>query len=170
METIIQQNVKVLDQWKNEAEVLSIYAVMQRLGDRRRPQGRRYPLALVLTYILVAKAAGETTLQGIAEWIRLRGKWLQEVLPGVRGSFPCAATYSNVLRAIDPQELTQGLMSLLTRARAQTRKPGEQEHVAKDWQNIAGNPTSSARRPEENAPGESLRNADRNCAQRTDRG
>jgi predicted transposase YbfD/YdcC len=138
METIIQQDVKALDQWKSEAEVLSIYAVMQRLSDRRRPQGRRYPLGLVLTYILVAKAAGETTLQGIAEWIRLRGKWLQEVLPGVRGSFPCPATYSNVLRAIDPQELTQGLMSLLTRARAQTRKPGEQEHVALDGKTLRG--------------------------------
>jgi len=138
METIIQQDVKVLDQWKNEAEVLSIYAVMQRLSDRRRPQGRRYPLALVLTYILVAKAAGETTLQGIAEWIRLRGQWLQEVLPGVRGSFPCPATYSNVLRAIDSEELNQALMSLLTRARAQTRKPGEQQHVALDGKTLRG--------------------------------
>jgi len=84
--------------------VFSIYAAMGQQTDKRRKQGRRYPLALILTYILLAKAAGETTLQAIAEWIRLRGSWLQEVLPGVRGAFPCPATYSNVLRAIDSNE------------------------------------------------------------------
>ena len=130
METIIQQNVKALEGWEQEKDVLSIYAAMQRLSDKRRKQGRRYPLALVLTYILLAKAAGETTLQAIAEWIRLRGSWLQTVLPGVGGAFPCPATYSNVLRSVDPEEINEGLMSLLTRARAENRQPGEQEHVA----------------------------------------
>ncbi len=132
METIIQQDVKVLDGWERKKDVLSIYAAMQQLSDQRRPQGRRYALALILTYILLAKAAGETTLLAIAEWIRLRGSWLQEVLPGVRGTFPCAATYSNVLRAVNPEELNEALMSLLTRARAENRKAGEQQHVALD--------------------------------------
>src|SRR5690242_18852679 len=138
LKTIIQQNVKVLDGWESEKDVLSIYATMQQLSDKRRKQGRRYPLALVFTYILIAKAAGETTLQGIAEWIRLRGNWLQEVLPGVRASFPCAATYSNVLRAVDPKEVNLMLMSLLTRARAEDRQPGEQEHVAVDGKTLRG--------------------------------
>lgn len=138
METIIQQDVKVLEGWENERGVLSIYATMQQLTDKRRKQGRRYSLALIFTYLLVAKAAGETTLQGITEWIRLRGRWLQEMLPGVRGSFPCQATYSNVLRAVDPEELNQVLMSLLTRARTQSRKPGEQEHVALDGKTLRG--------------------------------
>jgi len=78
--------------WNAESEVLSIYAAMKQLSDTRRMQGKRETLALVLTYILLAKTAGETTLQAIAEWIRLRGSWLQEVLPGVRPTFPCAAT------------------------------------------------------------------------------
>ncbi|HEU5380221.1 MAG TPA: transposase family protein, partial [Ktedonobacteraceae bacterium] len=75
----------------------------------------------VLTYLLLAKAAGETTLQAIAEWIRLRGSWLQEVLPEVRPSFPCAATYSNVLRAADAEQLNHVLMELLTRVRTDLR-------------------------------------------------
>jgi predicted transposase YbfD/YdcC len=138
METIIQQDVKALEGWESEQEVLSIYAAMQQLSDRRRRQGRRYPLALMLTYLLLAKAAGETTLLAVAEWIRLRGNWLQTILPGVRGAFPCAATYSNVLRAVDPEEMNAVLMSLLTRARAQDRKPGEQEHVALDGKTLRG--------------------------------
>ena len=58
--------------------------------------------------------AGETTLQAIAEWIRFRSTWLQEVLPDTRATFPCAATYSNTLRTVDHAELNQVFMDLLT--------------------------------------------------------
>jgi predicted transposase YbfD/YdcC len=138
METIIQQDVKVLNGWENEKDVLSIYAAMQHLTDTRRKQGKRYPLALILTYILLAKAAGETTLLAIAEWIQLRGGWLQQTLPGVRKTFPCAATYSNVLRAVDPEEVNEVFMSLLTRVRAESRRAGEQQHVALDGKTLRG--------------------------------
>lgn len=124
--------------WQTASEVLTIYTEMQQLTDQRRKQGKRYPLALVLTYVLLAKAAGETTLQAIAEWIRLRGSWLQVMLPGVRASFPCAATYSNVLRAVDPEQVNEVLMSVVTRARAARREPGEQEHVALDGKTLRG--------------------------------
>lgn len=69
------------------------YQVMQQLSDTRSKQGKRYPLPLVLTYLLLGKAAGETTLQAVSEWIRLRGAWLQDVLPQAGPHFPCAATY-----------------------------------------------------------------------------
>jgi predicted transposase YbfD/YdcC len=77
-------------------------------------------------------------LLGISEWIRLRAAWLQEVLPQAGPHFPCAATYSNVLRAVDAEQLTQVLMDLLTRARAADRQPGEQQHVALDGKTLRG--------------------------------
>ena len=138
MKTIIPQCVEEFADWKMEQDVLSIYAAMQQLSDRRRKQGKRYPLALVFTSILLAKAAGEMTLQAIAEWIRLREAWLQQVRPGVRATFPCAATYSNVLRAVDPEEVNEVLMSLLTRVRAEQRQAGEQQHVALDGKTLRG--------------------------------
>ena len=82
--------------------------------------------------------AGETTLQAIAEWIRLRSGWLQEVLPETRATFPCAATYSNVLRTVDPEQVNQVLMDLLTRVRAQKRPQGEQRHVVLDGKTLRG--------------------------------
>ncbi len=82
--------------------------------------------------------AGETTLQAITEWIRLRSSWLQEVLPATRAAFPCAATYSNTLRTVDHAELNQVLMDVLTRARAQKRIPGEQLHVVLDGKTLKG--------------------------------
>lgn len=138
MNSIILEEARELAGWNTESEILSIYTAMKSVSDARRKQGKRYSLALILTYLLLAKAAGETTLQAIAEWIRLRGSWLQEVLPGVRPTFPCAATYSNVLRAVDPDQLNHVLMALLTRVRAEKREPGEQQHVALDGKTLRG--------------------------------
>jgi predicted transposase YbfD/YdcC len=138
MNSIRVEEARELAGWNTESEVLSIYTVMQQLTDPRRKQGKRYPLALILTFLLLAKAAGETTLLAIAEWIRLRGSWLQKVLPGVRATFPCVATYSNVLRAIDPEQVNQVLMALLTRVRAAHREDGEQTHVALDGKTLRG--------------------------------
>jgi hypothetical protein len=138
MKASIQNEVKELGDWDGHAEAHSIYEAMQQLKDRRRNQGKRYPIALIMTYLLLAKAAGETTLQATSEWIRLRGAWLQEILPQAGPNFPCAATYSNVLRAVDPLQLNAVLMDLLTRARAQKRKEGEQQHVALDGKTLRG--------------------------------
>ena len=96
MTPIMQEEAKALMKCDEPGEVLSIYQAIQQVSDSRRSQGKRYPLALVLTYLLLAKAAGETTLLGISEWIRLRGAWLHAVLPQAGPRFPCAATYSNV--------------------------------------------------------------------------
>jgi hypothetical protein len=111
---------------------------MQELSDGRRKQGTRYPLALVLTYVLLAKAAGATSLQAISEWIRLRALWLQEMLPGVGKSFPCAATYSTVLRTVDPEQINAVLKSLLTRVQAREREVGQQQHIAVDGKTLRG--------------------------------
>jgi predicted transposase YbfD/YdcC len=124
--------------WSAESEAFSVYQAMTNLTDSRRDQGKRYSLALLLTCVLLAKMAGETTLQAIAEWIRLRGPWLQTILPETRDTFPCAATYSNVLRRVDPEQVNQVLMDLLTRVRAQKRTEGEQRHVVLDGKTLRG--------------------------------
>lgn len=69
---------------------------------------------------------------------RLRGAWLTEILPEAGPTFPCAATSSNVLRAVDSVQLNQVLMELLTRVRAAQRKAGEQQVVALDGKTLRG--------------------------------
>jgi hypothetical protein len=115
--------------WNKDCEASSIYQALSKLEDTRGKKGKRYTLALLLTCVLLAKMAGETTLQAIAEWIRLRSSWLQDVLPETRAAFPCAATYCNVLRTVDPAQVNQVLMDLLTRVRAEKRLPEDQIHV-----------------------------------------
>src|SRR5213080_44817 len=84
-----------------EVDAFSVYRAFEQIQDGRHKRGVRYSSALILTLIVLAKLAGMTTLAGIAEWVRLRAGWLNEVLPNPRESFPCAATYSNVVRAVD---------------------------------------------------------------------
>jgi predicted transposase YbfD/YdcC len=132
------EEARELAGWSKEDEALSIYQALSIIEDKRRKKGKRYSLPLLLTCVLLAKMAGETTLQAIAEWIRFRRSWLQEVLPNTRASFPCAATYSNVLRTVDHTELNQVLMDLLTRARAEKRLPEEQLHVVLDGKTLRG--------------------------------
>ncbi len=67
------EEARELAGWSKESEALSIYETLSKLEDRRGKQGKRYGLALLFTCLILAKMAGETTLQAIAEWIRLRG-------------------------------------------------------------------------------------------------
>ena len=61
------EEARELAGWSKEGEALSMYHELSKLEDRRGKQGKRYGLALLLTCVLLAKMAGETTLQAIAE-------------------------------------------------------------------------------------------------------
>lgn len=133
-----------------EGDALSVYRAFEQIQDGRHKRGVRYSSALILTLIVVAKLAGMTSLAGIAEWVRLRAGWLNQVLPNPYQSFPCAATYSNVLRALDAQPVRQVLNDLLTRvgamryereqrpAGAAAVEEGVQDHAALDGKTLRG--------------------------------
>src|SRR5512133_447353 len=87
--------------WDQQIDARSVYRACEHVEDKRQKRGRRYSVALILPLIMLGKLAGMTTLQAIAEWVRLQAGWLRVVLPCSRKTFPCAATYSNVLRAVD---------------------------------------------------------------------
>jgi predicted transposase YbfD/YdcC len=134
----------------NGMEALSVYRTLQQVCDGRHKRGVRYSVALVLTLILLAKLAGMTTPLAVAEWVRLRGEWLRTVLPTSRRTFPCAATYSNVLRAVDAEQVNALLTQTLARVPATercgdepSRLVGQAEgeahvHVALDGKTLRG--------------------------------
>ena len=104
-----------------EVDAHSVYRAFEQVADGRHKRGVRYSVALILTLIVLAKLAGMTTPLAIAEWVRLRAGWLRKVLPGTRKSFPCAATYSNVLRAVDAGQVNEVVTQWLTRVGAMKR-------------------------------------------------
>ena len=84
-----------------EIEPMSVYRAFEQITDHRHKRGVRYPLVLVLTLVVLGKLAGMTTPEAIADWVRLRADGLRQLLPVKRASFPCAATYGNVLRTVN---------------------------------------------------------------------
>src|SRR5947207_1342010 len=131
-------------------DALSVYRAMEQVQDGRHKRGVRYSVALIFTLILLGKLAGMTTPRGIAEWVRLRAGWLRTVLPTTRQTFPCAATYSNVLRAVEAEQVNAVLTQALTRVSAMehcgdepSRLAGQAEreahvHVALDGKTLRG--------------------------------
>jgi predicted transposase YbfD/YdcC len=133
-----------------EVDAHSVYRAFEQVADGRHKRGVRYSVALILTLIVLAKLAGMTTPLAIAEWVRLRAGWLRKVLPGTRESFPCAATYSNVLQGLDAGQVNEVVTQLLTRVRA-TKRCGDEPsrlvgqtereehvHVALDGKTLRG--------------------------------
>ena len=63
-----------------EIEVNSLYAALLNVTDRRHARGKRYSLATILTLSVLAKLSGEDTPEGIADWVRMRGKQVCQYL------------------------------------------------------------------------------------------
>jgi hypothetical protein len=75
----------------------SLYASFQGMHDRRKSKGKRYALATFMLGIFLAKLCGEDKPSGIAEWVKLSGKWIAN-LPGLkRESMPHHNTYRRIL-------------------------------------------------------------------------
>jgi predicted transposase YbfD/YdcC len=136
--------------WDQQIDARSVYRACEHIEDKRQKRGRRYSVALILTLIMLGKLAGMTTLQAIAEWVHLQAGWLRVVLPCSRKTFPCAATYSNVLRAVDAEQVNQIMSQWLCRVEA-TQRCGEEpsrlagqpeqeqhRHVALDGKTLRG--------------------------------
>ncbi len=87
----------------------SLFALLAQLPDPRKRRGRRFALAVVLTLMILAKLAGETTPSGIAQWARLRTAWLCDVLHLRRRRLPCANTYTAIAAKVDIADLNHRL-------------------------------------------------------------
>jgi predicted transposase YbfD/YdcC len=143
-----------------EVDPHAVYAAFEQITDGRCKRGIRYPVALILTLIVLAKLTGEAKLSGVSQWARLRGPWLNEVLHLQRTSWPAASTYTYVLERLDAQEVTRVLQHCLTRAET-SRRCGEEPsrlatqdgaqhtaHIAMDGKTMRGTLGHAAPRQE----------------------
>src|SRR5436305_12534333 len=85
---------------EQQIDALSVYRAFEQIEDGRHKRGVRYSSALILTLIVLAKLAGMTSLAGIAEWVRLRADWLNELRPNPSERCPFAVNYSNAAREL----------------------------------------------------------------------
>lgn len=116
-------------------DVGSLYEHLENLKDRRDPHGVRYPLAVALVFVILAKLAGEQEPRGIAQWVELRKDLLKEALHFDRDTVPHPITYSRILgKAVSVQELQQAASSFLL----STTKAGQSVEINLDGKALRG--------------------------------
>ena len=127
----------------------SLYSAFEQVRDGRKKKGKRYPLPLLLTLLLLGKLAGETTVNGIVDWVKERQAWLRAQLNWPK-RFPTNSTSSEALARCDAQQIVTVVASVLLKARAveqcgsgpsrlQAHKQEETlTHVAMDGKTVRG--------------------------------
>ena len=129
----------------------SLYRAFEHVTDGRKKKGKRYPLPLLLTLLMLGKLAGETSVNGIMDWIKERQGWLRCQLDWPK-RFPTNSTYSEALARCDAQQIVTAIASVLLKARAvepcgsepsrlQAHKHKQEEvltHVAMDGKTLRG--------------------------------
>jgi predicted transposase YbfD/YdcC len=95
-------------------DVDSLFYHLDCLTDRRKPKGVRYPLAVALVFVILAKLAGEDDPEGIAHWIALRKDLLIEALKLKRKTTPHPTTFSRILGwAVSVEQLQESFTQFL---------------------------------------------------------
>lgn len=117
-----------VDHWGLEEEAIdaaSVYREFEKVKDGRAAKGKRYPLPLLLTLLLLGKLAGETSINGIVDWIKERQGWLKRQLDWPK-RFPVNSTYSEALAQCDGQQIVQAIAQVILKARALEQEASEQ--------------------------------------------
>lgn len=98
----------------------SIQALAERLTtlvDKRKARGVRYPLAVLLTVAVLAKLAGHTRIEPMADWARLRAAELAHLFGLPRAHMPHQTTWSRVLgSAVDAEQFERVLSQFFAEA------------------------------------------------------
>ncbi len=94
----------------------SLYREFEKVEDGRKEKGVRYPLAFVLTLLMLGKMAGETTINGAMEWVKERKKELKRRLNWPK-DFPSYNTYADVLALTDPNEINMAIARVISDVR-----------------------------------------------------
>lgn len=127
----------------------SLYRAFEQVTDGRKAKGKRYPLALLLTLLMLGKLAGETSIHGIVEWVNERAGLLRRQLNWPK-RFPTNSTYSEALARCDAEQLVRVIAAVLLKARAveqcgsepsrlqATKQEETLTHVAMDGKTLRG--------------------------------
>ena len=134
MNLIIFDQVEQVDQDALTVDAASLYRAFEQVKDGRKAKGKRYPLALLLTLIMLGKMAGETTFEGIIDWIAERKSALKKLLNWPK-DFPVEKTYRDALAKCDHQEIIKTISQALLKAKA-VEKCGQEPSrlLANSWQ------------------------------------
>jgi hypothetical protein len=114
-------------------DAASLYSAFEQIKDGRKKKGTRYPLALILTLLMLGKMAGEKSINGIVDWVKERKVLLKRQLNWPKG-FPVNSTSSAALAGCDGQEIAKVIAQVLVKARAVEEGGAEPSRLLKGMQ------------------------------------
>jgi len=109
--------VEQISQHALTIDAASLYRAFEQVKDRRGKKGTRYPLAFVLTLIMLGKMAGETGITGIIDWVKFREKELRRLFKWPK-AFPSYDVYTRVLTHCDHHEIAKSIAQVILNARS----------------------------------------------------
>ncbi len=124
MNLTIFDAVEQVDQGVSTIDAASLYRAFEQVKDGRKAKGKRYPLALLFTLILLGKMAGETKLDGIIDWINERKQEIKKLLNWPK-DFPVSKTYTDAFAKCDHHEVARVIAQVIVKARAVERCENE---------------------------------------------
>lgn len=90
---------------------------LETLVDQRDPRGVRYPLAALLAIAVLAKLAGASRVEALADWAAWRAPDLAQLFGLTRPTMPHARTWGRIFaHAVDPVALEQVLRTFFLEA------------------------------------------------------
>jgi predicted transposase YbfD/YdcC len=113
----------------------SLFDAFSRLADSRDARGVRYGLVTVLTYVVLAKLAGENQLTGIAEWVQLRQEALAQAFQLKKVRAPHLSTYCRLLGHVVDADEFERVVGAYFATQPQT---GESITIALDGKTLRG--------------------------------
>jgi len=126
------------------SQKLALVDVLAQIHDPRQSSGKRYSLQAILSVAIAAMLCGYKSYSAIAEWGHHYGQKLAAALGFKGGKTPCAATFYNIFRRLDKQELEQKLGAWAESLLRQSSADEEAEAIAIDGKSLRGSKKQGA--------------------------
>ena len=115
----------------------SLLAALGEIRDPRRPQGRRYTLAHLLLFSILAVLAGATSYQSIITFMTVHRERLNTIFGARFRRAPAVNTLRNLFLALDPADL-EAVFRRHARHLDQRTGTGRLADRRAGWQDVAG--------------------------------
>src|ERR1700750_1678030 len=85
----------------------TLLEIFSQIKDRRRAEGKLYPLPQILVFCLLAMLAGATSYRKMHEFIMAHFRRLSRLFPSKMLKAPCYAQIRNIIAGLDPSDMEQ---------------------------------------------------------------
>ncbi len=135
----LAQSPEAIEQLRSSIRSSSLYRLLAEVPDRRGAQGRRYPLPVLLTSVLLGLCFGCGGYLSCAGWLRALPRETLSDLGSSDGRTPGAATFLNVFPVLDWDGVSKQLAKWTITPGETVRAPASKDPLqdARRWMRLA---------------------------------